>query len=66
LVEVAPRMCFGEIETDQFLGLLFRFSANKYMFNLLRQIFTKGKVTRANKNAEKIVGNIVRKKWANT
>jgi hypothetical protein len=35
-------MCFGAIDTDQFIGLIFRYSASKHFLNLIRQIFTKG------------------------
>lgn len=58
-------MCFAQIDTDQFLGLIFRFSANKNLLNLIRHIFTKAKVKTAEQNIEGEKEYIVRKKWRN-
>ena len=33
-------MCFGLIKTDNFIGMGFKFSANRYMSILIRYLYT--------------------------
>ena len=40
LQEQAPRMCFALIETARFIGMGFKYSANRYMSILVRYLYT--------------------------
>jgi len=41
----AARMCFSHIETDNFIGMAFKYSANRYMSILLRYLFVHSNLT---------------------
>lgn len=40
LQKKAPKMCFALIETDGYIGMGFKYSANRYMAILVRYLFT--------------------------
>lgn len=63
LVEIAPKMCFAMIDTHEFIGLIFRYSANKYVLNLFKQLFTRRTILRYY-YADR-ADNVVKKKWRN-
>ena len=48
LQKKAPKMCFALIDTENFIGMGFKYSANRYMSILIRYLYTHNSITSKN------------------